>query len=770
MSEDSTRPRLLSGLLGLPAGNRERLSHVEIREGSPRTVACHFHQDLVQVVSGELAGDPSVSDQVAEVRQAGIFGSAIDVTRRDGVFTLRLWSGPYERAAWERRMAAAQESPAALAVLAAAGEAKAQQLRAAWAANALQQQITQAGASGLPGETVQELAQTSAPSGDRKGAEAPGANDLVRMPTGHSRPCVTCGMEAWHTLGSVPLHQAECLQLYLDGAARREPAVPVVEAPQEAPPSPSAAARSGSATPAPPAAEEETSPPPAPAADTPASAETRSSVPSAAPAVVLDVEVVGLPDGSEVAHPFVIDTLDKALALAEHYGLGVQVTKGHTEAGQVWVTAGMLEVLGLPVPAEGSPRVMLRTFRESTTGSAALVGAVQAGWEVGGASAEGGPSLGRWTWMRNGSKQVLLAAVPLMTDLSAQPLLEGDPSPGVLARRLALFAGGYGHPFKMSAQTSAFDYVRSLRWKERGSITEPQRDLIHEEAELDGNWTRRLADEEQGLRYLHAYDRSGSYVAGLSSKGHFGVGQPEHVEGPVTLERTTYGLVRLVGLPEAGDWRAPNPLHADLGVDPSHRGPGWRHTTTVRWAQELGYEPEILEAWIWPRTMPIFSTWYERVRDAREAFVQMEAADHPDGRLLKEQLKAIYTRMIGQMASTDSQGQPWFAPDRRWGIVAQSRVNLERLIHKVGAATADQRSGLGIWPVAWDNDTIVYASDEPDPHKAWPGEAKNYGQKIGQVHWEGSTLLEDHREFLTGGEWRGKGELTKDWEHGGERG
>lgn len=761
MSQDD-RPRLLVGLLGLPAEDRERLSYVEIHAGNPRTVHCHFHQDVLPAISGELAADPSISDQIAEVRQAGILGTGIDVARRDGVFLLKLWNGPYERAAWERRMDIAVTHPAALEVLAAAGKVKAQPALAMLAEEALARASASASPT-LPVEALEELAQKGA---QRVQTAASGTTDVVRMPMGHSRPCVICAKDARHTIGQAPIHQGECLQLYFDGTAQQQPAVPLVEAPQEEPPSSPEHPGSSAAEPQY-AAESPPEPPNVPDAPAPTKSPEPTTapltVPAAAPAVVLDVDVVGLPDGTEAEHPFVIDTFDKVFALARHYELGVQVTKTHTEAGQVWITAAMLTKLGIAVPSPG--KKMLTEFRESTKGSPALVQAVQAGWDMVG-RADDGPSLGRWTWARNGPHSVLLAVIPLMTDLSAQPLLEGDPSPGTLARRLALFAGGYRHPFKMSAQTSVFDYVRTLRWKERAAVTEPQRDLIHEQAELDGNFSRVPTDEERQMLYLHGYDRGGSYLAGLSSKGHFGIGQPVHIEGPVTLDRTTYGLVRIAQLPEVGDWRAPHPLVANPGYRPN--GAFWRHTTTVRWAQELGYEPEILEAWIWPRTMPIFSTWYERVRDARELFQRLQDLGDPDARLAKEQLKAAYTRMIGQMASVDSQGQQWYAPDRRWGIVAQSRVNIERLIHTIGAATADQRSGLGVWPVAWDNDTVVYASNDPNPQTAWPGEAKRLGTGIGQMRWEGSAMLQDHLEYLTGDKWLGKDHLTKDWPHGGE--
>lgn len=783
MTTSQHRPRLLAGLLGLSAADREQLSHLVIIPGDPRTVSCHFHDERLPVVTGEIAAEPEISEQVAELRRSEVLGSGVDTQRRDGVTHVRLWAGPYERAAWDARMAAVVEHPDAVAVLAAAGEVKAAQVRSRWAQAHLER-VAAAVGDALGAQTAASLSQQSSTS-PPAAMPAPDV-ELVRMPMGHDAPCAVCGGKAHHTLGSIALHPAECRRQYLEQQAARAVAeapgqpheqdavvVDVVSSDLEQSPAP---VDTDGTEPVQPAAtrEESSAPqedPAAPSQQAPRRPSARPPSSLSGPAVVLDVDVVGLPDGSEVEHPFEIDSLAAVARLVEHYHLGVEVTKVHTEAGQVWITAAMLARLGVSVPKVKDPRKLIETFREATRGIPLVVDAVQAGWDIGGSSGEG-PSLGRWTWMRRGPHQALVAMIPLMVDLSAQPLLEGDPAAGHLARRLALFAETYRHPFKMSAQTTGFDYVRTLRWKERVAITEPQVDHVFQQAELDGNWTRRPTEPEMKLPYLHGYDRGGSYAAGLSSGGHFGVGQPVHIEGPVELERTTYGLVRIAELPDGGDWRAPHPLVADVGFPPREGG-FWRHTTTLRWAQERGYEPEILEAWIWPRTMPIFATWYTRLRDARTRLLDLEAAGDPDARPAIEQLKAVYTRMIGQMAPSDvdRKGEAWYAPDRRWGIIAQSRVNIERLIWSIGTATeaSGARGGMGIWPVAMDNDTIVYASDDPDPVTAWPGDPSRLGTGIGQMKWEGSTMMADHLDHLSGQQWFGKDELTKDWNPGGER-
>ncbi|GAA3132988.1 hypothetical protein GCM10020255_007300 [Rhodococcus baikonurensis] len=67
------------------------------------------------------------------------------------------------------------------------------------------------------------------------------------------------------------------------------------------------------------------------------------------------------------------------------------------------------------------------------------------------------------------------------------------------------------------------------------------------------------------------------------------------------------------------------------------------------------------------------------------------------------------------------------------------------------------------WPVAISNDTVLYVSDNSDPIASWPGEQETLGRGFGQYKWEGSALLADQVEFLTGKGYRGKDQLHLDW-------
>jgi hypothetical protein len=59
-------------------------------------------------------------------------------------------------------------------------------------------------------------------------------------------------------------------------------------------------------------------------------------------------------------------------------------------------------------------------------------------------------------------------------------------------------------------------------------------------------------------------------------------------------------------------------------------------------------------------------------------------------------------------------------------------------------------------------DTIIYTSTEQDPVKAWPGTPAQLGRALGRYKVEGSGLLAEQLQHLTGGTYRGKPALVDD--------
>ena len=130
-----------------------------------------------------------------------------------------------------------------------------------------------------------------------------------------------------------------------------------------------------------------------------------------------------------------------------------------------------------------------------------------------------------------------------------------------------------------------------------------------------------------------------------------------------------------VVLPERREWLHPNP------IDPFNRDgeiagmKSWLTTATLTIAQELGYELEIVEAYVWDNHGRILDSWAERIAEARTA---LDTAD-PDDQAVRELVKPTYTRGLGRMASFEHmKGRPGFAPERYHLIQARSRANIIR--------------------------------------------------------------------------------------------
>lgn len=710
----------------LDSGIREQLDWLQLTVTPESvTVTCHPHPLCGQAFGGPIATTPDLDAQISELNDSGLLGSlSVDTTAAGSI--IRLWATPAERKAFENRIRLARTSPAAQAMLAAAGDVKVTTWRRETAVTRLReaQWLVEATTDATMGD-VRDLAQVARATYYRFHNARPDDYD--------------------------PDAAMEALNATLD--ALRTIAAPTT--PQATPTTPPAVLPAGSVSVQTPAVKD----------TAPASAAKESKAESvgksvarvesvfAGPAVVVDVDRVGLPDGNEVALPWPLRHWGDVAALVAHFNIGWQVTKSRAESGQVWVTPGVLALLG--VDLEELPglhrRDAMEAFRELTRGTQAVKDAVSDGWQVGG-GVEG--ALGRWTRMTRGTQRVLVAQIAVM-DPTGYPVIDGNPTPSQLAARLDEFARAYGFPLKMSPQTTMHDYLSSLKWADQQALFAPSRDWL----ELGGveeevRWSRLPTDDELALPYLHGYDRGGSYLSGISGGMHFGVGQPYHHNGDLEIGRNTVALCRISADDAAREpltWTMPTPLfpsaHARFGDSV------WRTSTTIAYARELGYDVPVLEAWVWSKTAPVFETWYKATVAARTRFLDPAT---PDGKLLLTQLKTVYTRGIGQMGSDESAGQPHFAPERRWQILARARNNLQRKVVKIGEAT-------GQWPLAWDNDTIVYASANPDPVAAWPGDPADLGRGVGKLRWEGSTMLNDHLAYLTGDGWSGKGQLTKDW-------
>jgi hypothetical protein len=508
-----------------------------------------------------------------------------------------------------------------------------------------------------------------------------------------------------------------------------------------------------------PPAEEPAAVVPQPAPVHPA-ARTRSAAQTggyAAAAAVLHTDGIWMPSGERRPLTRPLNHLGDVAELIAELNLGTKNT-WKDEDGQLLVTFEGARALGIPVDGLPEPGTFDFTaeLQKRTVGIPFVADAVAAGWRIGGKEACLNATTRVWhpENSRLRGRFVLLPA--LKSDFA--PILDGATAPVDVARRLQRFADALQAPYAISASTTGLDLMMTTAPNKEARLERfapsdpvPPSEIATLEADID--WHRRPTEEELSHRYVHAYDRGGSYLAGVSGL-ELGVGPARYLPpgSTISFSKTTPGYWRVV-MPEKAEWLAPNPL------DPRNRDENiagretWVTTPTLDVAIELGYEFEILEAYVWEKHTRLLDTWYGRIRDARTA---LDTGD-PDDTAARNLLKEVYVRSLGLMASFEHhKGREGFAPERYHAIQARSRANIIRRVNKIGADT-------GRWPVAISRDTIIYTSNEADPDLAWPGEQRNYGRGLGQFKYEASALLSDHLEFLTGvGRYEGKAHLDMD--------
>ncbi|WP_337007229.1 telomere-associated protein [Microbacterium sp. LB12] len=517
-----------------------------------------------------------------------------------------------------------------------------------------------------------------------------------------------------------------------------------------APPSPPAAEQPAPAPEGAPAAEAPTTA--APAAQKPA-ARRAAAGEFAAAAAVLDTDGLWLPDGTLVPLERPIEHLGNIAELVAQLRLGTK-NQWKNEAGQIYATADAARALGIPVDELPSPERRLGSILHDLTVDHPLVlGAREAGYEVGGQ--DNALSATTRIWKPGESRlQARFVIIPALRD-DFQHLIGDNPAPAVLAHRLDLFASALQTPYAVNASTTGQDLMFHLAPSKEERIArftphKPVEPATIPTLEMDINWHRQPTEEELQHRWLHAYDRGGSYLAGVSGC-ELGIGEPSYHPNGVAFDRKLPGYWK-VNLPERAEWLVPNPLDP-INRDKSLAGlESWVSTPTLELAIEWGYEFEILEAWTWENHTRLLDTWYERIRNAR---TELDTAD-PDAQAARDLLKEVYVRSLGLMASFEHhEGKPGFAPERYHAIQARARANILRRVKKIGDET-------GRWPVAITRDTVLYTSPLTDPDKAWPGDERNYGRGLGQFKYEGSADLQEHLPFLTGkGRYEGKSHLIE---------
>ena len=606
-------------------------------------------------------------------------------------------------------------------------------------------------------------------------AGQPSTGVLERMRHGETEPCVICLLPAWDLVNGHPCHLGECRRLLVEfGPDFRAGRILRPGTLDEQIPTAVPGAEAGSAV------EPDDARPSTPDGGS-ASRSTGSARPSqpqplrkerqrfAGPAAVLDREFAHLPGGEVL--PWRAGHLgDVAVLASEKTGLRLGCGGGEDkpDIGQVWLTAAAIEALGLPAqlawPADVDPAKWDQTRKELFApfdAHPAVMEALRAGWQIG----SGQGHLQVWTKLQH--PQLLPRGAWLVfsswDNTAATPLTADKPNPAELADRLARFADAFTVPFKMGPAVTGLrliDHTRPPRQDETDEIGKRHNRaaLIYgQPAELppfltnvddprfqtiegDWRWWRlwdttarsswsQLLDAEKECRYIHGYDRGASYFApwGTIDLGLDGLTHRTGVAVTWDGKSERPGYYR-VGAWEWPTWTLPDPglaarAHAEQGR--------WVTVHTLKQLHAHGVRPQLLESYTWEQTSRYLEPASKIIRAARA---------HQDP-LVSEMAKLVYTRTGGKLAQRRGtrSAAHLLRPDWYDHIIAMSRT---AILHTLTKNLPGENNPHGAVPLAVDHDAIFYASNDPDPVTAWPGDVSSLGTTPGKWKVIGSADLQ----------------------------
>lgn len=437
--------------------------------------------------------------------------------------------------------------------------------------------------------------------------------------------------------------------------------------------------------------------------------------------VVLGGDAAVLPDGTQL--PLPAGHAGDVATWAAHERIGHGGGRSRPEPAHVWLSREYLEAVGLPV----RDRKLLEAGRLREAGEKldkALVkahethpfftGAVADGFQTGRTTGGG------WTrvWGTGPDGRKASAVVTSAEWVGIGPLGEGDPTPDHLARRLGLWTHLVGQPLVINPGVS-FKQMCRLDAAELP-------DLPWARMAADFMWQRPTTEEDVAHEFVHAYDRRKSYLAACSvveaSTSLVHVTAPE-------IDKRRPGFWHVTSASWPADYQVPDPR-----LDYDGLLCEWVATPTLALLLEHG-PVEVDEAWLYAGQTPrVTEAAYTAVRRALEIAEDWEPCD--DYEAVIAALKDSYRAGIGQMAMTRDEGQTkrGHRPDVRASIIATHRANSLRAMIHAGRA--------GSWPIVMARaDSVIFASDEPDPVAAWPGRAVDASKLLGKYKTAGSTPM-----------------------------
>ncbi|MEV4943241.1 telomere-associated protein Tap [Streptomyces zaomyceticus] len=242
-----------------------------------------------------------------------------------------------------------------------------------------------------------------------------------------------------------------------------------------------------------------------------------------------------------------------------------------------------------------------------------------------------------------------------------------------------------------------------------------------------------LTGEEAALPFAVGLDLNTAFLA-AAARLMVGLSEPEHFVRPKFYPKVPgCWLVDLSHI--ALDARLPSPF-TPTGERPA--GPAWYQTHTVAYAQELGHNVEILEAYLRRETGAYLDPWHDRLKTAYVetladlgvtkdlsdagflAAMEVHRQADPAMAAVLAAIKGTVKGGIGKLVEGPQgkgyrAGEEWpamkrptWAPWIRNAVISKARVNMHRKLFNMAKMT-------GMFPLAVLSDCVVYPSPSRSP-------------------------------------------------------
>lgn len=756
-------PTIGQALAMLSGREREQLSHLSITTAH---LTCHT-RGPEPAASGPIATEPEIAEQLQQLEQMGLVGS-LHTETQEGITTVTLWAD--QRQEWTERMELLKAHPHAGGdLLERAARVKLERARWQAATQSAADRASSARASGLAESTITALLQQDAhrleptkpaPSRAAEGeastthdAQPPTRAGFVRMPLGHSAPCVVCATPATHTFQGQALHQGECANSLTDP-------------PQPAP------ARS----PAPPAdveTQQPTPPQPTPRKSTKRKTSTPNRTRFAAAVAAWDGDYLYLP-GQE-RQPFTNAThLGSLAGLVATHRLGHGGGAARPDRGEVLILPAALEGLGLPqeVARSGYGAREARTrAREEIFEQFTPLGVVQdalaAGWELRDDRMDVRTLITHPEKLPGGAQVTVVSWMewqgnPLFTQGLGDDAREVLADPQTIVDRLQEFADRTGGAWRISPGQTGTDLVDIDRPPlPAGSEPEPGRLVFGVRPDLPQflapavrrddsrfakageevfNWYRpwsSLGDEEKSRPFVIAFDHGGNFRGPFTSTELPTGDLRVHSGDDARWDGKEVPGYWMVSAPDwdAPMWNLPNPADAGGFILGEHEGHENTRIVTAHMLKQLAILDED-----WPGSLTYHRAWiwHEHTRYLRGVGEKLSTTAKEGSPEVVAASKMVYAQMVQKFASLTyppTQKHLRLPPVRDF-IVGAARTSILRTLVNTFTTT-------GISPLAVSRDTIYYALDSDDPQQAWPGDSAKYGTGPGKWKPVGIAPMEE---------------------------